>query len=279
MTSPIAGSQLERFEERFLPLVEAAWDLANLATEIIDDVRAEGVPGDQFPDATVLRLLMGTDPLFRSAVHCLTRADTSLGAYALLRPLLDTWAHLWHIMNSGPPRWPCEALRIELGWANAHARKLRASRDPDALDSLPAVVQRLRELQQMFVTKQCEGGARTYGNVGATLKQMERVLGASWLLDMYDGSSRVIHANGHDWLTIDNGDGDGTSSLIEPLPSHRAARLNHLTILFHGCASTALVLLGLPGDAPAQHRFKERANEVLGATSLRRALDGDYDPR
>lgn len=115
------------------------------------------------------------------------------------------------------------------------------------------------------------------GKVGATLDETEGTLSASWLLDTYDASSRVIHASGSDWLSVDNG--DGTSSLIEPVPSHRAARLNHPTILFHGGVSTALVLLGLPGGAPAQLRFTKRVNKILYSRFLGRALDGDYDER
>ena len=65
----------------------------------------------------MLRLLIGTDPLFRSAVHCLGRADTSFGAYALLRPLLDSWAHLWRTMNRGREQWdlPGASDRTRLG--------------------------------------------------------------------------------------------------------------------------------------------------------------------
>ena len=277
MSGSIPESQVARFEEQFLPLLQAGSNLSSFAAEIIDDFRLDGVPGDQFPEATVLRLLMGTDPLYRSAVHCLRRADTSFGSYALLRPMLDSWAHLWHIMNSGPAKWACQALRLELGWATAHAQKLLGSRNADASAESAAATERLREIKELFDGHRCRGGTRTYRNVEATLKEMEQQLSARWLVDMYDGSSRVIHASGHDWLTIDNG--DGTSSLIDPAPSHRAARLNHLTILFHGCVSTTLVLLGLPGDAPAQLRFSERANDILRSRLLSRALDGDYDER
>jgi hypothetical protein len=276
VSSTVGGTQLERFESRFLPLLNEATSLSTLTAEIIEDFRLDGVAGDKFPEATVLRLLMGTDPLYKAAIHCLDRADTSFGAYALLRPLLDSWAHLWHLMNSGTARAGCQALRIELGWAMMHVEKLKASSDADAARGLPAAEGRLKEIRQLFADHRCKGGTRTYSHVGHTLKEMQVALNAPWLPDMHDGSSRVIHASGHDWLTMDNG--DGTSSLIDPMPSQRAARLNHLTILFHSCSATALVLLGLQGDSPAQARLSENANRILHSRFLKRVIDGDYDP-
>jgi hypothetical protein len=58
-------------------------------------------------------------PLYLTAVGALAEQETSLGALALIRPLIETWAHMYFIMDDDElADASCRAIRLEVGWAH-----------------------------------------------------------------------------------------------------------------------------------------------------------------
>ena len=85
----------------------------------------------------------------------------------------------------------------------------------------------------------------------------------------------MVHVGGWDWSLVDMG--DGVSVLQSPTPSHRAARLNHLIIIYYNVAMAALELTGVGRDSDAARLIYRTFLAVRDDKFLRRAIDGDYD--
>ena len=263
----------ERFEQKFALVLDAAWALADEVSTIIDEEPLDAVRGDAFPQSTALRMLVGASPLYLAGVTCLRHAESTLGAFALCRPLVEYWSHAWHVMNAGANA-EREAVRVQIGWARADRDGLLGSplAAPGELDKARRDV---AYLESIMTERRWKVSSRDRSHVTATLKEMQRALNFDWVVGMYEGSSRVLHANGHQWRMVDSG--GGTSALTDAPPSERAARLNHLVILWHSFSSSALVLMGMPGDSPRQLAYRETVNAIIGSSWLARVLDGDYD--
>jgi len=82
-------------------------DESHLA-DLISDARLYGemvsaslpaVPGDQFPEATVVRVMLSVVPLYHAGVRSCVEPDTALAALALLRPLIEALGYLAFIVG------------------------------------------------------------------------------------------------------------------------------------------------------------------------------------
>src|SRR5712692_766628 len=122
------GTPHERFRAKFVPLLGSARDLPHVLSSVVGDRFPQGVAGDSFPNATVQRLLFGMLPLYHAAVAALDDPETSLGALALMRGLIEAWAQLYFLMgNDDGADAACRAIRLEVGWAAAMVGLARAA--------------------------------------------------------------------------------------------------------------------------------------------------------
>ena len=234
------------FDAEITLLIAETRLLVNTFEHVFSEAFPSGVvPGDQFPAGTANRLMIGTTPLFEAGVSCLAETGTSLGAYAHLRTLIETWAHLDFILNGDPTdSVECRAIRIDLGIADLISDLVQEALTPlSSQDELAKARIRRAAIQVFYGRYGCTGPARTYRSILATLKEMAERLGLDWLLDAYKGSSMVIHGTSFDW-SIRNGP-DGKAIRVTPTPSHRAARLGHFVLAYNGLGQTTFDLVGI----------------------------------
>ena len=235
----------------------------------------EGIPDNQFPEATALRSMLAVTPLYHAAVACLSEPETTLGSLALMRPLLETWGHLYFLMGEDNMRdAQCRAIRLELGWAAGTLGMVRSSGD-ELADQLDIAERRCREISKIQTSYRCQGGPRDYGDADSTMKSMAQKLEIAWLAGLWRSSSQIVHAAGWDWL-LENTE-DGTSVAADPVPAHRAARLNHLVVLYSNVAQTFLVVAGIELDSDAAKAVSSAAMEILDDPLLNRMIDGEFD--
>jgi len=138
-TSPVT-----RFQTRFVPLLAEARRLPLLLGEVIERDFPSGTPGVEMPAATIERLLVATYPLYHAAVANLAQPETTLGSLALIRSLLETWAHFYFIADDDLLKdAACPALRIEAGFA-AHMVSLARTAGSEMVDQLVIAEERER---------------------------------------------------------------------------------------------------------------------------------------
>jgi hypothetical protein len=268
--------RLERFHERFWPLIDLARALPDLSDEAVSDVYGPSFGGTDFPIVTAARQMVSLVPLYKAALVALRDPQASLGTQALMRSLLEAWAHLYFIMGTDELRGaPCRALQVELGWAqNARGTLLEVGPEPAGLlAEVEARIRVLGELQKALGCTKC--GAHDYSDVPATLQQLSKIApdGIPWLIAEWRSTSQVSHVGGWEWLAQD-GD-DGTTAVSDPRPSIRAIWLNHLVLLFHNVAQTYFAVACVPpaGRDPTS----EASRLLLDDPWLKRMVDGDFD--
>jgi hypothetical protein len=221
--------QRDRFEAKFGALLTAARALPTRLAEAVDASYSDGVPGDQFPEATAARQMLRVLPLYHAAIAALANSETALRALALMRPLMEAWAQLYFIMGDEDEAGrPCRAIRLEAGWA-AHTVSVARSGGQETREELEKALRRQKDIEGIQGEWGCKGSRRDYGDCDQTIREMDLRLDIDWLLGAWRSSSQMVHAAAWDWILQDQG--DGSSVEVDPSPSHRAARLNHLVVL------------------------------------------------
>jgi hypothetical protein len=265
------GTSLERFEARFPRLLGQARELSELFFQIVDHRMPNGIPGDRYPEATVGRLNYTALVQYHAAVANLAEPATALGSLALLRSLIDAWAHLFFIWGKGDlADAGCRAIRLELG-LTADALSIARSAGSRASAEASIAQERLALLEAARSEKGCQGSRRSYSSVAPTVREMAKADGLDWLVPLWQTASQVVHGAAWDWLIALQP--DGTNQLVYPSPAHRASRLNHLVILYNNVGQTSLLILGSEEGGP----LRDAALALLGDRFLKRAIDGDYD--
>lgn len=242
-------------------------------SELLAEALPEYVLGDQVPEATVFRLLLATLPLYHAAVLVLVDPETTLGAMALMRGLIEAWAHLNFIQTGPRETMACRALRVERGWAQQMASLARSARNADELAKAD---ERQQQVDDLWQRSGCaRASARTYKQVPTTLQAIEKVLGIDWLVATWQAASLMTHVGGFDWSLEDQA--DGSSAAVLPKPSHWANQLAHLIVLFSVVTSTGFTILEVnPEDGPATELDRE-VQRLIANRFLERAGEGDFD--
>lgn len=271
----MTDAQARRFDVRFASLRAAAFTLPDVVGEVVTTSSFGPVRGDQFPEATATRQMLAVTPLYLAGVASLALPETSLAALALMRPLIETWMHLYFIMGEDEMAdAACRAIRLEAGWAQNTLAVVRASGLERASD-LDIAKRRVREIEAERSRRGCRGGVRDYGDVEQTVKTMADRHKIDWLLGAWRSSSQMVHAAGWDWALTRSG--DGSLVAVDPAPSQRAARLNHLVVLFYNVTQTYLVVTGVLLDSDPARRVWTAARQVLDDPWLIRMIEGDFD--
>jgi hypothetical protein len=264
--------QRDRFEQLFAPFLDRARALPAVVWDAVETNSGPSVEGDSFPEVTGVGVMLAVGPLYEGAVQSLREPSTTLTALALLRPLIEAWACLHFIMGKDMTGAQCRAIRVELGWAKELVSVMRSGDDPGDLER---AVRRLAEIEEIKLSRGCTAGAWKYGHADQQVQKLASTPGLDWLLSMWRTSSQMVHVGGWDWSLESRG--DGTSDYVLPTPSHRASRLNHLLVIYHGLASTYMAIHGLDGASDAARDFRLSAGGLLGEVWLRRMIDGDFD--
>ncbi len=260
------------FEGEFRQLLEKAAQLPTLLGEAQQAFLRNELPGDQFPEATAARQMLVITPQYRGALLTLGDAQASLTALGLMRPLIETWTHLYFISHGPPKEAACRALRLEVGWATDLVGLVRVQHRED---QLRIAERRLAELEELRRTRGCRGGSRDYGDVGATVKQMAGELDVTFLPDAWRSSSQIVHAAGWDWTVESNI--DGRLSPVSPKPSQRATWLRQLVILYAQVTQTYLLVAGADLHSPTVLTLWNGCLELFDHRWLTGAINGDFD--
>jgi hypothetical protein len=104
------------FGEVFGGFLERAYALSNEAQSFMDSLLPDGMTFATMPEASVQKLHLSATAAYRAGLACLQFAETSVGAFSLLRGVLEAWSHIAFIADSaegGDAR--CRALRYERG--------------------------------------------------------------------------------------------------------------------------------------------------------------------
>jgi hypothetical protein len=262
----------EQFENEFRLRLADAGTLAVL----LGDALPEGVQGKDVPTSTVFRLLHATESLYHSAVFVLSEPETSLGALALLRSLIETWVHLYFIADGDPRGAACRALRLERGWAEEMIGLAHAAKKSKLGDSVAQAEQRREDIQELWEHYGCTGKTRSYRDITTTIRAIEEGFpGLDWLYTAWKSASLMTHVGGWDWAIT--AQSDGNLGPAGPPPSHRASRLSHIEVVWANIGYASLYIVGVDQSTGAGFRFHEGCQRALDDPFLTGASAGDFD--
>lgn len=269
-----ASTPAERFQLRFERLVPRARELVDqYAIAFARRYPGGGVSRDLYPAATVSALMLAAAPLYEAGLVSLLDPATAPGALALLRSVLEAFAHLYFIeQGTTAEERVCRSLRLERGMFRTMKDTVSwATVQPATEAERAQLALKEQRLEGAFAQCHCTGSDRTYSDTSATIKQMvadPRYDG--WLKDAYKGSSLVVHVTAWQWLVGPGKHGPIAASGVRP--SIRAAWLRHLIVLWAATAQTALVVVDASQNGDELHRA---THTLLDDTLFSRASDYD----
>jgi hypothetical protein len=234
---------------------------------------AEGQPAavawDDFPAATVERVLSWAHLETRAALVLLRAPATSPAAEILLRGLLEALAHLAWIQEARTPaEQRCRALCYELGRTQSYADGLRKM-GPDAIAHLPAdtsvrVEADLDTIRQLHGAAGCRCRGRHEGLVEADLKGLAQAVGQPYVYELWVTSSRAAHQFAFD--RIARSTQPGITAVSEATLADRG-RLLTWVVAIYGYVGQMALLLENPGQ-------RDRFNRAISRFTKSRALLG-----
>jgi hypothetical protein len=245
-------SETPDFERDFSALLTRAREMADTLYASL----AVSYP-NVFPDSTVIRTIVATAPLYHAALLALAEPDSSLGALALARPILENWLHLHWIAGDEMSDAACRALRLEMGWAHWTHQLVTANGDATQIHELEA---RIGEVQRMLDERHCSGRRRDFGDINRATKEAAKELGRDWLPTAWQAASQVAHGSGCEWLLHSEGD---ATAWEHPTEENRAGWLNNLVVLFNNFAQTAFALLRFKPAKGAPRAVFEETERIL----------------
>jgi hypothetical protein len=258
-----------------IPLLNRADELGDRGQALVEEFLPENVMFESMPEGAVYRLHLVGTANYRSGVLCLKHPETSIGAFTLLRGLLEVWSHLMFIADDtagGDAR--CRALRYERGAMGEWLSSVCVA--PPAFDRDAWRMQhdeKCAELETLWRTFGCKGKSRTRSHVVETLKTLAKDPGMDWITAVWRATSATDHMYGVDFALEDRG--DGTSELVWALPRYRAAWLTWLADAYGYLTKTAASIL--QPTNPAGDRFREDMHVLAADPVLRRSIEGEYD--
>jgi hypothetical protein len=243
----------EDFDREFAALLTEAHELANEFYGALTETFA-----NKFPESTVYRVVVGTVPLYEAALNALADSFASLGAVALLRPLIENWIHLRFMVGPLPEMEgaDCRALQLELGWAMATERLLRSA-DPA---QLPGVQARVQEVLRLLRQGGCPERPRTYSRIDSDSKKVAKEFGLDWMPGAWQSASQTAHGAGWEWLLRETG---SATEWVDPDPEQRAGWLNNLIWIFNQFTQIVFLLIGHDLTSGPALALRERADRLL----------------
>ena len=267
------------FEETFAGLLERAYALSNEALSLMDALLPDGMTFATMPAASVQKLHLSATANYRAGLACLQAAETSVGAFSLLRGVLEAWSHIAFIADSaegGDAR--CRALRYERGALKEWEGNIHVP--PPGVDAeawKKAHAENVAEIDGLWKKSGCgRASSRTRSHVDATLKKLAKELSFDWMIPLWRSTSATVHMYGFDFLFEDRG--DGTSDLVWAQPRFRAAWLSFLGSSYSYLTATAAGVLDLRADAmPRLQELHESMRSVVESATVKKAFAGTFD--
>lgn len=189
------------FEARFKGVLQAAREHSSRTNTAVQDFLTKNVGPSSMPEITVWRLHLTATATFLGVLQCLETKFSSLGAFSLIRGLVEACTHLDFIADDSEPGSPAlRAIRFEYGalyeWA-----KVDKLRDPD-MNYEDRVRDIDRKMLSLFRSNGHDGllRRRTYSDVGQTLKKMAASSKPSRMDLLHAATSTAVHATAADFL-------------------------------------------------------------------------------
>lgn len=267
------------FDEVFGGLLQEACVLSGEALSLIGSLLPDGMTFATMPAASVQKLHLSATANYRAGLACLRSAETSVGAFALLRGVLEAWSHIAFIADStegGDAR--CRALRYERGALNEWEGNIHVP--PPGVDKTvweKAHDENAAEIERLWRESGCgRASARTRTHVDSTLKKLAKELPFDWMIPLWRSTSAVVHMYGSDFLFEDRS--DGSSDLVWAQPRFRATWLSFLGASYaYLTTATAGVLDPSAGARERVARFHERMRSIVENDAVRKAVAGAFD--
>jgi hypothetical protein len=260
----------DRSETAFAAVLDRAASFGEAVHGAVASLHPPEASLTQMPASTVWRLHLTATASYEAAVQCLRLRYSSLGAYILLRGLLEAWAHLDFIADGSQGGSPAlRAIRYELGvlqeWEDS------AHDAPDVHpSSLIAQANRAAMLEQWAE----HGGhgtppLRTRKHVAATLTNIAARERFDWLRALYRTTSGTTHMLGVDFLLQDAG---GTTLVVWATPALRSSWLAWTTVCFEQLSRVAVGLMGGTDVKEMQLTFNQGAHAIIDDLVVRARL-------
>jgi hypothetical protein len=196
-----------------------------------------------------------------------------------MRGLLEVWAHLYWVYNGGDETtWECRGIRVELMLAheNLATAKGLTKENLEELGDLELVEKRQDSVdlyREMALSKGCANAIpRKRTGAAASLREISKQPGMSWVMPMWSNSSLVLHPLSVEWLFHDMG--DGRSALVTAPLSQLAVRLGHALSTYTHLSEYFLLLIGQDKLPKA---MLESVGTFMDSEFYTEAANGKYD--
>lgn len=261
---------LDRSETAFATVLDRAATFGEVVHGAVASLHPPEASLTEMPASTVWRLHLTATASYEAAVQCLRLRYSSLGAYILLRGLLEAWAHLDFIADGSQGGSPAlKAIRYELGvlqeWEDsAH----------DAPDGHPSPLIAQDNRAAMLEQWSEHGGQgtpplRTRKHVPTTLTSIAARERFDWLRALYRTTSGATHMLGVDFLLQSAG---GTTVVVWATPAQRSSWLVWTTVCFEQLSRTAVGLMGGSDVKEMQLAFNQGAHAIIDDPVVRARL-------
>lgn len=265
-------------EEVFTPLLNRAADLSYGALSLVDQHLPDEMTFARMPQGTVFKLHVASTATYRSGLVCLRSPETSVGAFSLLRGLLEAWSHITFISDpreGGDPR--CRALRFERGLMEEWSNNVRVA--PLGFDRVSwqrSHEEKRQEIEGLWKSLGCPTAPpRTRKQVDQTLGRLAKEPTMGWITGVWRSTSAAVHMYGADFAFDSRG--DGHSDLVWALPRFRATWLGFLVAAYSYLTTTSIGILA-SGQVPVDaHRFHDEVRTLIDDEAMKRMLSGYYD--
>jgi hypothetical protein len=189
------------FEDRFSKLLDIAKDNIRRSNLAVQENVLPEVDRYSMPQIPVWRLHLGATATFLGIIQCLRTRQSSLGAFSLLRGLIEVWTHLYFIADeSESGSSALRAIRFEAGvlseWASVEVKM-----------NPKANYEEIMRKDQTSIMKlwNANGGKdqpqrRTYKHVKPTLERMAKSPDLKELGLIHASSSVAVHMSASDFL-------------------------------------------------------------------------------
>lgn len=109
-------SDAANFDDVVSGFLERAYALSDEALSLMDALLPDRMTFVAMPEASIQKLHLSATANYRAGLLCLRSSETSVGAYSLLRGLLEAWSHIAFIADDAEGEdGRCRALRYERG--------------------------------------------------------------------------------------------------------------------------------------------------------------------
>jgi hypothetical protein len=260
-------------------LLEQAYALSADALSIIDRLLPDGITFATMPAASIHKLHLSGTANYRAGLVCLGSAETSVGAFSLLRGVLEAWSHIAFIAdNDEGGDAQCRALRYERGALKEWEGNIHTP--PPGFDEkrwVEAHKENAAEVNSLWASHGCgKASPRTRAHVDRTLKKIAKEPSFGWVIPLWRSTSATVHMYGSDFFFESHG--DGNSELVWAQPRYRATWLSFLGASYSYLTVTAASLLK-PNRAAGQEiaQFHERMRRIIEDTAVKKAISGAFD--